>query len=470
MDHLPFTSDIPVGKAYDVVVCGGGPSGVAAALAARRSGLTTLLVEGMGQLGGVGTSAGVHILLGGRTMDSRHQCVGGVFLEVCRELIRRGGGVDPETIPDETYSPFGWYGRGTLTAGFTFEPIAMIALLDELMVDAGVDVLFFTHVVGPRVEGGRISHVVVHNKSGLTAYPARAVIDATGDADVAARAGCPFVKGRESDGLMTPATLMFTVDRVDQDALRDYIYEHKSPRLRELITELRAKGEWPFPYDIFISLQSPERGTFIINTTRICDVDGTDGVSMTSGMLRGRKELHQLFAVMRRRIPGFAGSRIMAVSPMLGVRETRRIIGQSTLTVTQVRAKTEFADNVGWSGYAWDLPDPKRPSHQPMYEAHIEPPYLTPIPYGTLVPQVVDNLICPGRAISIERDVMGPLRVMAPCYAMGEAAGVAARQVAREGRAFKDADVERLRAELRERGAIIDRGNMVRQTAGVAAT
>jgi hypothetical protein len=464
MDRLPFSQELPIGKAYDVIVCGGGPAGVAAALAARRSGLSTLLIEGLGQLGGVGTSAGVSILLGGRTRDNRHQCVGGIFLELCREMIRRGAGVDPETVPDEEFIPFGWYGKGSLSVGFTFDPIQMVALLDEKMLESGVDVLYFTHLVDARVQDDRLTHVVVHNKSGLTAYPAAAVIDATGDADLAARAGCPFVKGRPSDGLMTPATLMFVVDRVDQEALRAYIYQHRSPRLKELIAALRARGEWPFPYDIFISLQTPERGSFMINTTRICDVDGTDGVSLTSGMMRGRKELHQLHEIMRKHLPGFGASRICTVSPMLGVRETRRIVADHVLTVADVVSEREFEDNIGYSGYNWDLPDPKRPSHQPMHENQVPMPLLTPIPYRILVPRGIANLICPGRAISVERDVMGPLRVMAPCFAMGEAAGVAAQQVARHGSPFSAINTARLRDELRASGAIVDRGAMAYET------
>jgi hypothetical protein len=266
---------------------------------------------------------------------------------------------------------------------------------------------------------------------------------------------------------MTPATLMFVVDNVDQSQLTQYIYEKNSPRFRELIQELRKKGEWPFPYDIFISLQTPERNMFMINTTRICDVDGTDGVSVTSGMMRGRQEVHQLFKVMKRYIPGFANSRIVNVAPVLGVRETRRIVGDYTLTVSDVVARRRFDDCIGISGYGWDLPDPKRPSHQPMHENKVATPHLTPIPYRTLVPRPVTNLICPGRAISIERDVMGPLRVMGPCYAMGEAAGTASAQVVRESLAYKEIDVAKLRETLRANGCVVDIEELVGAGAAV---
>lgn len=446
---------IAVVDRYDVVICGGGPSGIPAALAAARSGARVLLLESTGQLGGVGTSAGVTSLLGGRTREDGRPCVGGIFREISDELIARGGGVDPAAIPNEMYQPFGW-AAGDLAVGFYFEPHSMVCLLDEKMIEAGVDVLFFTSFVDVVVRDRRVSHVVFFNKGGLQAVETKAVVDATGDADVAARSGCECIKGRESDGLMTPATLMFRVDRVDQAKLEAYIREHASIRLKEIIRDLREKGEWPFDFDIFISQQATEAGTFMINTTRICGVDGTDGRSISKGMMEGRSQVHQLFAIMKKHFPGFAQSRIIEISPSLGVRETRRIRGDYCYTVDDVMSGKEFPDNIGFSGYGFDLPDPQKPSHQPLQENEVRAPDLIPIPYRIMVPKPVENVICPGRAVSVERDVLGPLRVMAPCYAMGEAAGMAAVMAGRSGGSFADVDTDQLRAQLREAGAIVD--------------
>jgi hypothetical protein len=440
---------------YDVVVCGGGPSGVPAALAARRAGLKVLLIEATGQLGGVGTSAGVSHLLGGRTSDNKYACVGGIFKEITDELVRRGAAVDPLTIKDEKYPPYGWL--KSLSVGVPFDPIAMTTLLDEKMLEAGVDVLYFTGCVDAIVQNDRITHIVAFNKSGLFAVPVKAVVDATGDADMAARSGCRFVKGREEDGLMTPATLIFHVDQVDQDETAAYINEHNSPRFREIIRSLRERGIWDFPYEIFISVQLHEKGTMMINTSRICDVDGTDGLSISRAMMQGRREVQKLMAVMRDHIPGFRNARIKLVAPVLGVRETRRIVGEYVYTVQDVLDQVDFPDTIGFSGYGWDLPDPKRPSYQPMTESgkHLKRPY-TPIPYRCMVPQPITNIICPGRAISVERDVLGPLREQAPCYAMGHAAGLAAVQAVKEQVPFSKIDVDKLRAELRSQGAIVD--------------
>jgi hypothetical protein len=170
-------------------------------------------------------------------------------------------------------------------------------------------------------------------------------------------------------------------------------------------------------------------------------------------MIRGRENVEQLFAVMRKHIPGFANARIKTVATSLGVRETRRIVGSYVLTVDDLREGKQFDDIIGYSAYNWDLADPKRPSYNP---SHGKKPEAAAIPYRIMVPAPIENLVCPGRAVSVERFVLGPLRVMAPCMAMGEAAGEAAVQVVRDGVAFAAVDVAQLRGQLKVNGAIID--------------
>jgi hypothetical protein len=445
--------EIPQWQPYDVLVCGGGPAGCAAALASVRQGLHVLVLEGQGQLGGTGTSGLVSHWLGGRFPDGRW-VVGGIFRELAEEAAACGIALLPTAKAGQTYTPHGWY--LDLVHGVPFDPFEMACFLDEKMKVEGVDVLLSTQVVDVLVKDHRITHGIAFNKSGLQAIPARALVDASGDADIAVRSGCEIVKGREEDGLMTPATLEFHVDNVDQDALSDYIRAHQSPRFRALIEELRAEGIWKFPYDIFISVQLNAKGTMLINTTRITGVDGTDGVSLSEGLVRGRAELKELFTIMRRYFPGFANAQLKAVAPQLGIRETRRIVGDYVLTVDDLISGTTIPDTIGYTMYGWDLPDPHKPSFQPLHEQRVPKPPVTPIPYRVMVPKPITNLICPGRAVSVERHVLGPLRVMAPVMAMGEAAGTAAAQVVREGIAFSAVDIHSLRDTLQKNGAILN--------------
>jgi FAD-dependent oxidoreductase family protein len=453
MSTVEFSRSLPVTGTYDLAVCGAGPAGCAAALAARSAGLSVLLVEAQGQLGGMATSGLVSHWLGGRTKEGRW-VVGGVFRHLAEEAHRRGIALLPRVEDGQQYTPHGWI-LG-LAHGVPLDPHGIAAMLDEEMAAAGVDALLLTQVADVLVEGDRIRHLILSNKSGLQAVAARAVVDASGDADLAARSGCQVICGREDDGLMTPVTLEFHVNNVDQDALASYIETHKSPRFRELIIDLRTRGVWNFPYDIFICAQLHEKGTMMINTPRTCDVDGTDGASVSDGMRRGRAEVMELFGIMRAHFPGFAAARLKAVAPLLGVRETRRIVGSYVLTVEDLLHGRSFVDTIALSAYGWDLPDPKRPSHQPMHGKRLPTPAFKPIPYRVMVPQPVENLICPGRAVSVERDVLGPLRVMAPCMGMGEAAGWAAAQVVDADLTFSSVDVEQLQRQLLEQGAILE--------------
>jgi len=460
MVNVNFNRNVPVREAYDVIVCGGGPAGCAAALSAAREGLKTLLIEDQGQLGGMAVSALVSQWLGGRTQEGKW-VVGGIFRSLCEEAEKRGYALLPKLNPEQKYHPFGWY--NWFIHGVPLDPYAIDMFLDDKMKEAGVKVLLHTQAVDVIRENDQITHVISFNRSGLQAYPAKCVIDATGNADLAAKSGCETEKGRKEDGLTTPSSLIFHVYNVDQEKLTGFIESENDPKLRKLISHLKESGEWPFPYDIFISTQLVDEGTFFINTSRLVGVDGTDGDSISDGIVQGRKESHQLMAIFRKHIPGFENAKIKAIAPSLGVRETRRIVGDFRLSVEDLSNERFFDDCIGFSMYGWDLPDPKKPSEQPFafddqggYRYKVKKGLTTPLPYRIMVPRPVTNIICPGRAASVERQVLGPVRVMAPCMAMGEAAGMAAAQLAQRGVSFSEVDIPKLREDLRKAGAIVD--------------
>jgi hypothetical protein len=451
-----FFDNIPIGDTFDVVVCGGGPAGLAAALAARQAGLRVLIVEGQGQLGGMATSGLVSHWLGGRSKDCKRWIVGGIFKKLAQQATQQGVALLPELPADGRLSPHGW---GILTSGVPLDPFGLAAFLDDQFIAAGIEMLFHTQAINVKVEQNRITHVLISNKSGLSLIPTAAVIDATGDADIAARSGCDYVKGQPPEGLMTQATLMFHVDNVDQDQLAAYMEKSKaatqSNSFRQEIAKLREAGEWPLSTPIITSVQLTEKGTMMINSSRLTGIDGTDGKSVTDGMIRGRRETQQLLALMRKHFAGFQNARIKTVATLLGVRETRRIVGDFIYAVSDIVSGQTFEDTIGYSGYWWDLTDPKKVGFQPVRDVKI-PGEAIPIPYRIMIPRPIVNLICPGRAVSVERDVLGPLRVSAPCFAMGQAAGQAARQVVQGNISFAKVDTAVLRKELAQQGTIIE--------------
>jgi glycine/D-amino acid oxidase-like deaminating enzyme len=456
MSGTSIRKPLPESGSYDVVVCGGGPAGFAAAWSAARLGMKTLVVEQTAQLGGAGTSGLVSHWLGGRMPSDCSWVVGGLFKELSEDAARLGIAALPQMADyaKSRYVPYGAY-KGLVT-GVPFDPFRMAALLDDKLAEAGAQVLFETQAVAPDLDGNRIRGIVLSNKSGLQTVRARTVVDATGDADIAARAGCEVRMGRDEDRLTAPSTLIMHVDNVDVDAWIRYMEDNDEPRFRKLILDLRARGIWTFPYDIFIAVQLNEPGVMMINTSRVVGIDGVNARSRSDGYRRARAENAALLDVVRRHIPGFSRARLKAMASHIGIRESRRIVGDYVMTVDDVCKGTDFPDTIALSSYGFDLPDPKKPSHQPLVESGRPKPPVTRIPYRIMLPRPVTNLICPGRAVSVERDVLGPLRVMAPCMAMGEAAGAAAAQAVNRGCSFREVDTLSLRTELGKRGAILD--------------
>ena len=219
----------------------------------------------------------------------------------------------------------------------------------------------------------------------------------------------------------------------------------------QMIKELKEKGIWKYPYEIFISVNLCDDDVFFINTIRQVGINGIRTKSLTKGTIDGRKENLELLEIMKKHFPGFENAKIRQIAPVIGIRETRRIRGEYTLTVQDLIDSVVFPDSIAVSSYGWDLPHPKYPSLQPSDNVKRRSPY-THIPYRCLLPLDVSNLIMTGRCISCEREVLGPIRVMGPCLAMGEAAGIAAK-IAPKGN-FKKVNIAELQYKIQQYGGI----------------
>ena len=455
---MKFSSDVYAVDTYDLVVCGGGASGICAAVTASRLGLSVALIERSGTLGGTMTGGGVCHLLGGRRWDNeKHKMireVGGLFDEITDELIRRGKAIDPDNI-NVDYNPHGWYPR--MGAGVPCDIEALKLYLDELILKENINLFFFTTVIGTDVADKKIVRIFASDQRGIRAFEAKSFVDATGDAQIAYLSSAPTLKGRDGDHLMTPATLIAHIDNVDIDEYVSYQNEHQSPKLVEIINDLKEKGIWKFPFEILLSIALNDKDVCMLNTERLIKVDGTDPGSLSASMVEGRKENAELIELLRKYFPGFRNARLRWTAERVGIRESRRIDGRAYVTLEDAENGREYDDAVIRTTYNFDLPDPLRPSFDPMLGSVNHPDTRrrhTSIyaPYGVMLPKNIDNIIVSGRCISVCREVLGPMRVTGPVMMAGQAAGIACAIAKEENTDLSLLDGRKVTLKLRAMG------------------
>ncbi|MGM9322728.1 FAD-dependent oxidoreductase [Deinococcus aquaticus] len=445
-------------REWDVIVAGGGTAGAVAGVAAARSGARVLVVEAQGSLGGTGTNAWVTPLM--RNVSGGQNLNLGLTDEIKARLRARGDGAV------DTHGNDNW-----------FNPEALKFVLDDLLADAGAEVLFHTQVVQPVMDGDRIGALVVHNKGGLQALRARVFIDATGDADVAAAAGVPFQAG-DGDGVHQAMSLRFSLAGVDTGRLRDFLNGAGQPQesaeflhfwmvwgrrssLEGLFWQAVADGViLERDGDYFQAFSVPGRpGELSFNCPRIrADLnDGADPWQLSEAQLDGRAAVTRLTDFCCRFLPGCENAFVGVVAPMVGVRETRRIEGEYTLGVTDILDCARFEDSICRNHYPVDIHSVKGGARL-LHEREGSAPYFAPdayheIPFRALVPRGVMNLLVPGRAASSTFEAQSAIRVQQNCHTMGEAAGIAAAWAARDHAGqVRAVDVQALRAEMRARG------------------
>ena len=436
----------PVVAEGDVVVCGGGPAGVAAAISAARAGAHTILVEAQGAFGGMWT-------LGMQTHatcfnDGRRVIVGGIAREIIDRLSALGAAEDPEaklqSTPPTAYAAY--YSA--------FDPNIMKCVLDQMIVEAGVQPLLHTPCVGAMVEGDCISGVITESKSGRQAIRAAVTIDCTGDADVAFFAGAPTLKGRAGDGKCQPVTLTFMLADVDYAKACRWAEAH--PEEREAVErEARACGELTVPQRVGLGALTPVPGVTYHNVTRILDVDATSAAGLTRAQIEGRRQVLEVVRYYRKRIPGFEACRLAAIAPMVGLRESRRIVGDYTLTAADVLAARSFPDGIARQNYYIDVHSPDGVGLEGRSSGKLRPPVgsFYEVPYRCLVPREREQLLVAGRCISADREALGSARTTVCCVQMGQAAGLAAAWAVRDRTRVRAVDGPALKAALMASGA-----------------
>jgi len=338
---------IPIYEQVEVLVCGGGVAGIAAAVAAARTGAKTLLIERAGSLGGTATGSMMGLIV------IPFKELSGFPAELFARLREKHGAGDGRVVP------------------WDIEAYKYAA--EELVMEAGAEILYHTWISEPIIDGNSIKGIVVENKSGRQAILAKVVIDTTGDADIAARAGVPFVKGREEDGAMRPVTVMGLIGNVNLSILKAWIDTHQKDVATDpgrhvfdleagiiridgffsIVEEAKKIGliaaSTPINYLRFSAVFEPgqeEHAHVIINSTRVYDIDGTDVRAISRAETEGRRQLQESFKVCKHMLPGFENSLLVQSSSYLGVRETRRIRGQYILTYDDIAQGRHFKDSV----------------------------------------------------------------------------------------------------------------------------
>jgi len=444
----------------DVVVVGGGTAGWVAALAAARNGAGVFVVERRHHFGG-NLASGLPIL--GFFNFQSHQIVKGIADELVQRLIPLGGSGGHQLVDM-------WQSSQT-----SLEPLVVKSAIQEMLEEAGVGFLFASRATDVVVEDGRLASLVVQKHSGRERIDGKVFIDATGDAEIAERAGAPVRLGAEGTGEMQPPTLLIRLENVDLKALREHLKQHPEdfvnwrmkpgaqitpefldtvplflvfPRLLEAA---RASGDFDATIDRVMFSVFPDQRSISVNMLRPYNVDGTRSESITDGLRQVRPDVLRLAAFFRKCIPGCQDAHAVDTDPELLMRETRRIEGEYVLTAQDVLGGRQFGDSIALGGYYIDVHNPSDPACDCVLS---EGTYG--IPYRCLLPKQVDNLLVAGRCISGTQEAAGSFRVMATCMAIGQGAGTAAALAARTGVTPRDLDADLLRRRLIEQGALVD--------------
>lgn len=434
----------------DVVVVGGGPAGICAALEAARNGCSVVIVEQYGFLGGMATAGLVGPFMTSFSADGKRQVVQGIFEEILQRLIDIDGAIHPSEIPaGSPHCGFFVEGHHNVTP---FDPESLKFVLFNLLEEAGVHILLHSFFVGSLLDERRIQGVIVAGKSGFQPIHSKVVIDCTGDGDVAANSGVPFTKGR-SDGKMQPMTMFFRVMRVDSKRVYEYVDANPHDEGFGSLLELaRKNGDFPIETQLVGVYETHRQGEWRVNTSRIHNLDGTRVDDLTTGEVLGRRQVFALVHFLKKYIPGFENAELMDTAPQIGVRETRHIQGDYLLTAEDLIKTKAFDDAIGMYAYPVDIHDPSGRGH---ILHSVESGDAYELPYRMMLPRGVEGLLVSGRCVSATHEAAAAIRVMPCAMVLGQAAGAAAALACQSNISPREIDINALQQLLHSKGVVL---------------
>ncbi|WP_239628399.1 FAD-dependent oxidoreductase [Paenibacillus sp. H1-7] len=430
------SQQLPVSYTPDVVVVGGGPTGIAAAMAAARNGADTLLIEQRGYLGGMGTAALVPAFC--PYTDGEKPVIRGIGLDLL-ERMKQAAGAD---FLNRYKDRLDWVPIDVET---------LKRVYDDAVLASGAKLLFHTFADQVLLDGDRIQGLVISNKTGRSVVQAKLYIDATGDADLAALAGVPFQVGGE-EGELQPGTMCYVVTGADKSRFDRFIQETgQGGQLEKTIVEAQQNGDLPDGRKRISGIAWISDTVAGFNFGHIFGIDGSKAEDLTRAAVEGRRLIETQIRFLRKYVPGFENAHLVHSGDQIGIRETRRIAGDYTLVVDDFLSMRTFEDDIARNSYFIDIHLANATStmtikHLPKGQSH-------GVPYRCMLPQGKSNLIVAGRSVSSDRPVQGSLRVMPNCFAMGQAAGTAAAMLSVTGGGFRDIPIRELQSKLIEQGA-----------------
>ncbi|WP_048440868.1 FAD-dependent oxidoreductase [Caenimonas sp. SL110] len=449
MSHITEPSrDTPVHGEYDVVVLGGGPAGIAAAVAASRAGRSTLLVERYGFLGGMGTAAGVTNFCGlhANVHGEIRQVVHGVADDLLSRIDRLGGLNTPHAL----------FGK---TVAQAYDTAAYKIAADDLMESSGVQMLFHALAAGVSMATPNVVDALfVETRSGRRAIRGRAFIDCSGDGDLAAWAGAKYELGDEHGNMLYPST-MFRLNGINPQ---------RAGKAWEIIPGLmlqaQAEGRYRFPRKTPIVRPQKSGIEWRVNLTQLANaqgnaMNGIDAVELSEAEILGRKQIASVAGFLKE-VPGFENSYIVDIAPQVGIRETRRVQGLYMLTESDVLDCASFDDTIGVNG--WPLELHLKGDVEFRWPKIPESRGFNHLPYRMTVPPGFDNLWVAGRCASMTHEAQSAARVTGACFVMGQAAGTAAHLALASEQNAASVDIAALQTKLEADGAYL--GKQWRQT------